>query len=128
MGTWRFDVVLQESIRGTVTFTAEDRYTVQCIDDTTRPNPPSPLGFGAGRVEWRGCGATFQTWRNDAGDVVSRASRTVRRQVSSERVCTNWEQLPTGARQCIGWDDRPIWSDRVVQAQFAMERVSGAGR
>jgi hypothetical protein len=125
-GVWRFDVVLEGSIRGEVTFTGDDRYVVRCIDDLTRPDPPSLLSRRAGRLEFRACGGLFQVFRDESGEVVADVIRTIREPYRT-RVCAQTQTQPSGAVVCVRYDTVTRSRERTVRGRTVLEPVVSMG-
>lgn len=122
-GVWSFDIVLEESIRGTVTFTGDDRFSVRCIDDLTRPPPPALLAQRAGALEFRGCGATFRVRDDGAGAIVADVSITVREPYSQQGPCIATRTFNDGSTRCVQWERVIAYRDRSVRGRVVLEPV-----
>lgn len=122
-GVWSFDIVLEESIRGTVTFTGDDRYSVRCIEDTTRPPPPRLLTMRAGALEFRGCGATFQVRQGGDGEVVADVWHVVQEPYSQQGPCIATRTFNDGSVRCVQWERVIAYRDRTVRGRAVLEPI-----
>lgn len=126
-GVWGFDVLLQESIRGTVTFTGDDRYTVRCQEDLTRPDPSQPLTARPGALEFQGCGATFRVRRGEDGRVVADVSRTVQEPYTAQGPCVQTRTYDDGSVRCVSYEDVIAYRQRQVQTHIELQPIVGMG-
>lgn len=122
-GVWRFDVVLEESIRGTVTFTGDDRYVVRCIDDLTHPPPPALLTRRAGALEFRACGALFRVRDDGEGRIVADVSREVREPYTAQGPCVETRTYSDGSTRCVRYEDVIRYRTRTVRTRIELQPV-----
>jgi hypothetical protein len=122
-GVWSFDVLLETSIRGTVTFTGDDRFTVRCSDDLTRPDPPERLNTRAGGLEFRACGASFRVRKDEAGVLMADVGVTVREPYTAQGPCVQTRTYPDGSVRCVQYEDVIRYRSRQSRGRVELQPI-----
>lgn len=126
-GVWEFDVSLDGSIRGSVTFTGDDRYVVRCIEDLTRPPPPAMLRPRAGAVEFPACGATFRVRREEDGRVTAEVTRVIRRPYTAQGPCVETRVYDDGTVRCVRYENEIRYREQTLRTRVELTSVVGVG-
>jgi hypothetical protein len=119
-GVWSFDVVLEESIRGSVTLTGDDRYVAQCFEDFSRPDPPSLLQRRAGLLEFRACGATFRVRREEDGRVTADVTRQISRPYTAQGPCVETRTYDDGTVRCVRYENEIRYRQETVRQRIEL--------
>jgi hypothetical protein len=122
-GIWSFDVLLERSFRGTVTFTGDDRFTVRCIDDLGRPDPPERLTRGSGGLEFEGCGARFRVHVDDTGALVADVGVTIQEPYTAQGPCVRTQTNPDGTVRCVQFEDVIRYRTRQSRGRVELQPI-----
>ncbi len=122
-GVWSFDVLLETSIRGTVRFTPDDRFTVQCSDDLSRPDPPEPLTPRSGSLEFAACGAVFRVRMDESGALMADVGVTVNEPYTTQGPCVRTQTNPDGTVRCVEYDNQISYRPRQSRGRVELQPI-----
>lgn len=122
-GVWTFDVLLETSIRGTVTFTGDDRFTARCSDDLSRPDPPERLIPRSGGLEFAACGALFRVRMDDSGALMADVAVTVQEPYTAQGPCVQTRTDANGTVRCVQFEDVIRYRERQSRGRVELQPI-----